>query len=217
MNLEQIENKEEKIEIAKKILDKVKDNQVIGVGSGSTVYLAVMELGKFLEEKNWNVKIIPASVEIEELCKNYKNIKIGNLLEDEIDWGFDGADEVDNNNNLLKGAGKALFREKINILSSKTTTYILADKSKFVDKLGEKHLVPIEVFPRALNYVSNELEKIGACEILYKGLTDNDNSMINAKFDDGIELDKTLENAIKLIPGVIESGLFIGLNVTVLR
>lgn len=217
MNIEQIENKEEKIEIAKKILDKVKDNQVIGVGSGTTVYLAVMELGKFLEEKNWNVKVIPASVEIEELCKSYKNMKIGNLLEDEIDWGFDGADEVDPNNNLIKGGGKALFREKINILSAKETTYILADKSKFVNKLGEKHLLPIEVFPRALNYVSNELYKIGATEILYKGLTDNDNSMINVKFAEGIELDKTLENKIKLITGVIETGLFIGLNVNVIR
>ena len=114
MDVDRIEHKEEKITLAKKILDKVKNGQTIGIGSGSTVYLAVIEIEKMLDEKNWNITVIPASDEIEELCKKSSHIKIGNLIENEIDWAFDGADEIDENNNLIKGGGKALFREKIN-------------------------------------------------------------------------------------------------------
>ena len=209
MDVDRIENKEEKITLAKKILDNVKNGQTIGIGSGSTVYLAV-------DEKNWDITVIPASDEIEELCKKSSHIKIGNLIENEIDWAFDGADEIDENNNLIKGGGKALFREKINMLSTNTTTYILVDNTKFVKKLGEKHYLPIEVFPRALKYVSDELRKIGATEIIYKGLTDNNNSIINVKFEN-TDLDETLAKQIKLITGVIESGLFCNFNITVVK
>lgn len=216
MDVDRIEHKEEKITLAKKILDKVKNGQTIGIGSGSTVYLAVIEIEKMLDEKNWDITVIPASDEIEELCKKSSHIKIGNLIENEIDWAFDGADEIDENNNLIKGGGKALFREKINMLSTNTTTYILVDNTKFVKKLGEKHYLPIEVFPRALKYVSDELRKIGATEIIYKGLTDNNNSIINVKFEN-TDLDETLAKQIKLITGVIESGLFCNFNITVVK
>ena len=206
MDVDRIEHKEEKIRLAKKILDKVKNGQTIGIGSGSTVYLAVIEIEKMLDEKNWNITVIPASDEIEELCKKSSHIKIGNLIENEIDWAFDGADEIDENNNLIKGGGKALFREKINMLSTNTTTYILVDNTKFVKKLGEKHYLPIEVFPRALKYVSDELRKIGATEIIYKGLTDNNNSIINVKFEN-TDLDETLAKQIKLITSSYEDSL----------
>ena len=83
-------------------------------------------------------------------------------------------------------------------------------------KLGEKHYLPIEVFPRALKYVSDELRKIGATEIIYKGLTDNNNSIINVKFEN-TDLDETLAKQIKLITGVIESGLFCNFNITVVK
>lgn len=218
MDINKIENKEEKIELAKKILNKIKDGQTIGAGSGTTVYLTIIEIGKMLEKNNWHITIIPASNEIENICKQYKNnIKIGNLLENEIEWGFDGADEVDENNNLLKGAGNALFREKINILNSHSTTYILADKTKFVKKLGEKHMLPIEIFPSATKYVYDQLDKIGIKDAVYKGITDNNNVMINVKFNDNVILNNELAEKIKLITGVIESGLFMNLNVKIVK
>ena len=76
--------------------------------------------------------------------------------------------------------------------------------------------MPIEVFPRALKYVSDELRKIGATEIIYKGMTDNNNSIINVKFEN-TDLDETLAKQIKLITGVIESGLFCNFNITVVK
>ena len=105
-----------------------------------------------------------------------------------------------------------MFKEKLNILSS-PKTYILADKTKFVENLGEKHPVPIEVFPSAMKYVANELTKIGATETVFRGMTDNNNAILDTRFE---KITKELEKQIKLIPGVIESGLFMGYNVEIL-
>ena len=212
MDLEKINNKEEKIQLAKKMVKHVKDGQVIGFGSGSTSYLTVMEIGKYIKERNIKIKAIPTSNEIEELCKEY-NIEVGSLVEDKIDWAFDGADEVDNNNNMIKGMGRAMFREKLNILNS-PKTYILVDKTKIVEKLGEKNPIPIEVFPSALTYVANELTKIGATETVFRGMTDNKNVILDTNFS---EIDESLEKKIKSITGVIESGLFMGYNVEIIH
>lgn len=211
MDISKMTNVEEKREVAKKILQYVKDNQTIGFGSGSTSYLATIEIGKYAKENNLHIKAIPTSNEIEELCKEY-NIEIGSLVEDKIDWAFDGADEVDPDGNLIKGMGAAMFKEKLNIISSEKT-FILVDKSKFVTELGEKHPVPIEVFPRAMKYVSEELYKLGATETVYRGMTENDNSILDTRFQ---KIDMKLEKKIKSITGVIESGLFMGYNIEVM-
>ena len=117
MDINSIENKEEKLVLAKKIAQKVKDGQTIGFGSGSTSYLAAIEIGKLTMEYGYKITAIPTSNEIEEVCKKY-NINVGNLLENDIDWCFDGADEVDENKNMIKGMGRAMFKEKLNIISS---------------------------------------------------------------------------------------------------
>ncbi len=212
MNIDEITNKEEKLKLAMRIIDKVKDGQNIGFGSGTTSYIAANEIGKKVQAENLNIIAVPTSKIIEDVCKKY-NIKIGNLLENKLDWAFDGADEVDNNNWLIKGKGAAMFKEKLNIVSS-PITYILVDDTKIVKKLGEKNPVPVEVFPSALNYVAAELEKIGATEITFRGLTENDNSILDTRFDN---IDASLEKKIKQIPGVIESGLFIDYRVEIIK
>lgn len=212
MDIEKISNIEQKQSVAKKILQFVKNNQTIGFGSGSTSYLATIEIGKLVQREKINIIAIPTSHEIEKICKQY-NIKIGNLLENDIDWAFDGADEVDNNNNMIKGMGAAMFKEKLNIVNS-PLTYILVDNTKLVNKLGEKHPIPIEVFPSAMKYVSNELTKLGATETVFRGMTENNNTILDTKFD---TISDSLEKEIKQIPGVIESGLFIGYNVKIIH
>ena len=211
MDIDKITNIEEKTKLAKLIAEKVENGQTIGFGSGSTSYLAAIEIGKKVQENGWKIKAIPTSNEIEDICKKY-GIEIGNLVEDKIDWVFDGADEVDKNNNLIKGMGAALFKEKLNILNS-PKTYILVDESKFVDYLGQNHPVPIEVFPSAMNYVANELTKLGATETLYRGMTENNNAIIDTRFE---KITTELEKKIKTIAGVIESGLFIGYNIEII-
>ena len=212
MDIDKITNKEQKLILAKIIADKVENGQTIGFGSGSTSYLSTIEIGKKVKNEGLKIKAIPTSQYIENACKEY-GIEIGNIMEDNIDWSFDGADEVDSENNMIKGMGNAMFKEKLNILQS-PKNYILIDSTKIVQKLGESHPIPIEVFPKALKYVSSELEKLGAYEIIFKGMSENQNSILHVRFND---ISKDLEKQIKSITGVIESGLFIGYNVEVIK
>lgn len=216
----EITNKEEKQKIATKIANMVKEGEVIGFGSGSTSFLAVCAIADRMKKENIKVTAIPTSHEINMLC-SYFNIPTASLLEKKPDWSFDGADEVDSNKWLIKGRGAAMFKEKLNIVNSKKT-FILVDESKFVTELGEKYPVPIECFPTSINYVKEELYKLGAKEITLRKaiskdgpvITENGNFILDVKFR---KINEELEKQIKVISGVIESGLFIGYNIQILK
>lgn len=216
----EIINREGKERVAKDIAAKMKNNDTIGVGSGSTVYIALLAMAKRIKNENLHIQVIPSSLEISMTC-----IQLGipqtTLLDKKPDWTFDGADEVDPENNLIKGRGGAMFKEKLLICNSKET-YIIVDESKFVDKLGSKFPVPIEVFPTSLPYVEQEIRTLRANDVilrLAKGkdgpiLTENGNFIIDAWFS---SINNQLEEQIKSITGVIESGLFIGYDVRILN
>jgi ribose 5-phosphate isomerase A len=212
-------NREEKQKVADEIAKKVKDGDIIGVGSGSTSYLALLAIAKKIKEEKLNIKAIPTSIEISLFCSKL-GMPLTSLYEHRPDWLFDGADEVDPNRSLIKGRGGAMFKEKL-LLSSSPLNYILVDGSKMVDKLGTNFPVPIEVFPQALLHVEEELKRIGANSLVLrpaKGkdgpvITENGNLILDARFD---EIDRDMEQKIKSITGIVESGLFIGYNIEVL-
>jgi ribose 5-phosphate isomerase A len=212
-------NLEGKQKVANEIATRVKDGDILGVGSGSTVYVALVAIAKRIKEEGLKVKAIPTSVEISLFCAKL-GIPLTTLFENKPDWLFDGADEVDPDKNLIKGRGGAMFKEKL-LISSSAKNYIIVDDSKLVKKLGTNFPVPIEVFPTALLHVEEELKKIGAGELLLrpaKGkdgpiITENGNLILDARFHD---IGKDMEHAIKSITGVIESGLFINYNVEIL-
>ena len=171
-----------------------------------------------MEKEKISITAIPTSVEIEMICEHLK-IPTTTIKAKKPDWGFDGADEVDLNGNLIKGRGAAMFREKLNMLNS-PKTYILVDNSKKVDKLGKNFPIPVECNINSVNYVKQELKKIGAIETKIRMakekdgpvITENGNLIVDARFNN---IDNTLEHKIKLITGVIESGIFMGYNVEV--
>jgi ribose 5-phosphate isomerase A len=213
-------NLEGKQKVADEIAVKVKDGDILGVGSGSTVYVALLAIAKRIKEEKLNVKAIPTSIEISMFCARL-GIPLTTLYEYKPDWLFDGADEVDPNKSLIKGRGGAMFKEKL-LISSSPVNYIIVDDSKLVKKLGTNFPVPIEVFPQALLHVEEELRKIGANSLQIrpaKGkdgpiITENGNMVFDVHFDD---IDDDMEVKIKSITGVIESGLFIGYNVEILK
>jgi ribose 5-phosphate isomerase A len=212
-------NLEGKQKVADIIAAKVKDGDILGVGSGSTVYVALLAIAKRIKEEKLTIKAIPTSIEISLFCSKL-GIPLTTLYENKPDWLFDGADEVDPNRSLIKGRGGAMFKEKL-LISSSPVNYIIIDDSKQVKKLGTNFPVPIEVFPAALLHVEDELRKIGANSLLIrpaKGkdgpvITENGNLVLDAHFDD---IDNNMEIKIKSITGVIESGLFINYNVDIL-
>ena len=220
IEVDNIKNLEEKKKVAEKVAGKVQDNQTIGFGSGTTSYLATIAIADKVKKENLKITAIPTSFEIKMLC-TYLDIPTANLSEKKPDWSFDGADEVNSNNWLIKGKGGAMFKEKLNIINS-PITYILIDNSKRVSYLGEKNKVPVEIYPDAINYVKEELIKLNAKEIIVRQavnkagpvITENGNLILDVSFK---SITQTLEKRIKSISGVLESGLFIGYNVEIIE
>jgi ribose 5-phosphate isomerase A len=208
-----------KQKVAEEIAAKVKDGDVLGVGSGSTVYMALLAIAERIKAERLNVLAIPTSLEISMFCTKL-GIPLTSLFEHKPDWLFDGADEVDPNNSLIKGRGGAMFKEKL-LISSSPVNYIIVDDSKIVDKIGTNFPIPIEVFPQALLHVETELTKLGASSIVIrpaKGkdgpiISENNNMILDCRFK---EVPNTMERDIKSITGVIESGLFIGYDLNFL-
>ena len=216
---DKIINLEGKQKVAEKIAEKVKDGDVLGVGSGSTVYLALIAISDKIKTEKLNIKAIPTSIEISMFCAKL-GLPLTSMMEYRPDWLFDGADEVDPQNSLIKGRGGAMFKEKL-LISSSPVNYIIVDDSKIVKKLGTNFPVPIEVFPSAILHVEEELSKLGAYSLslrLAKGkdgpvITENGNLILDARFN---EIGSDLEIKIKAVTGVIESGLFIKYNVEII-
>ncbi|WP_026693978.1 ribose 5-phosphate isomerase A [Peribacillus kribbensis] len=214
-----ISNKEQKEAVAEKVAQRVKDGDVIGVGSGSTSFLALQAISRKVKNEGLTVTAVPTSQEVSNAC-SILGIPTSTLLNVRPDWAFDGADEVDGQKNLIKGRGGALFAEKL-VMKSSPENYILVDESKFVTRLGEKFAVPIEVDPRAIHLVEEELLKYKAREITQRMavskdgpvITEAGNLILDVRFE---EIGSGFEKEIKSIPGVIETGLFMGYNVEIL-
>ena len=216
-----VENKEEKQKLAIRMAKRVKDGEVIGFGSGTTSYLTILEIAKIVKEKQINIKAIPTSTIIEKLC-NELNIETTTLDNNKPDWCFDGADEIDNHNWLIKGMGAALYKEKLNMKNS-NENYILVDESKFVERLGEKHPIPIECEISKVEEIKEKVKGLGATKVEIKKsnisnneylVTDNGNYILHAWFD---KIEANLEEELLKIDGIVESGLFIGYDIIVVK
>jgi ribose 5-phosphate isomerase A len=134
-----------------------------------------------------------------------------------LDVTIDGADQIDPNLNLIKGMGAALAREKI-VASTSKHNIIIADANKKVTTLGQNNQpIPIEILPFAIAPVQRRILAAGGKPIIREAknklgpvITDNGNAIIDAFFGN-INNPAELEKELKLIPGVVETGLFINL------
>jgi len=195
----------------------VKDGFVVGLGSGSTAAYAIEALGERIKREKLSLLAVPTSYQAFLLAVKC-GIAVTTLDEHPvIDVTIDGADQIDAKLNLIKGMGAALAREKI-VASASKMNIIIADESKKVRVLGEKgHPVPVEVLPFAITTVKRRIEAVGGKAVLREGkgklgpvITDNGNAIIDASFGP-IDNVAELEKKLKMIPGVVETGLFIGL------
>ena len=215
----EISNREEKQKVADKIASMVKDGDIIGVGSGSTAYLALLKIADRIRTEQLHIHAIPTSQEIKMACAKL-GIPLTSLLEHKPNWTFDGADEIDPNHNMIKGRGGAMFKEKL-LISSSPQTFIIADPSKMVSKLGSRFPVPVEIFPDALIHADQALRSLSPVDIklrMAQGkdgpiITENGNLILDVWFNN---IPDNLENAIKSITGVIESGLFMHYEVNII-
>jgi ribose 5-phosphate isomerase A len=195
----------------------VEEGFFVGLGSGSTAAYAIEEIGKRIKREGLRVSGVPTSYQAFMLAVKY-GVPITSLEEHPtLDLTIDGADQVDEELNLIKGMGGALAREKI-VASASRRLIIVADESKKVKILGENnHPVPIEVLPIAAPVVICKIKELGGKPILREGtkkvgpvITDNGNVIIDADFG-LIRKPAERERKLKSLAGVVETGLFVGM------
>lgn len=191
-------------------LKMVKNNFVIGLGSGRAATAIVRLLSSHLKKNRISIKAIPTSLQIkmEAEKKGIPTIEPDQI--DHIDLVFDGADQIDAKGNMIKGGGGALLREKI-LISIAKKVVIIADESKFVKKLNRS--VPVEVHQFARNVAAIQIRKYGGkphMRLLDRGypfVTENGNIILDCEFGK-ISNPRELARKIIEIPGVIEVGIF---------
>lgn len=199
---------------ARAAIEHIETDQVIGIGSGSTIEYFIKLLRQRMLAEELKIAAIPTSYQSAFLLIQ-NQIPLTTLNEHpEFEVAVDGADEIDSALNLIKGAGAALTQEKI-VDSMAKKFIVIADESKLVKKLGEKMPIPIEIIPAALACVTKRLsaytEEFSLREAVKKlgpVITDNGNFIIDARIKD-IENPKILALELKGIPGVVENGLFV--------
>ncbi len=194
----------------------VRNGQVIGLGSGSTAAYAIQEIGKLIRRRKWRILGVPTSHQAFLLSVEC-GIQVTTLEEhSNLDVTIDGADQIDPDLNMIKGMGGALAREKV-VASASKQLVIIADETKLVKKLGTNHPVPVEVLPSASVIVVSKIHRLGGKPVLRLGtgkvgpvVTDNGNFILDVLMKKTENLEE-LDLKIKSIPGVVETGLFIGL------
>lgn len=206
------------MELKKKVgyraAELVKDGDIVGLGTGSTTHYFIEKLGKRIKEEEMEIKGIPTSYQSFLLAKD-SGITITTLEEYSIDIAVDGADEVDNQLNLIKGGGAAHTLEKI-VDESADRFVVIVDDSKIVETLG-KFPVPLEVIPEARRTVSDHVKKYNGIPVLRMAerkdgpvITDNGNFILDVNFG-SVEDPEYLEKELNSIPGVVENGIFAGI------
>lgn len=188
----------------------VKDGMLVGLGSGTTVMQAV----RILAGRKPEATFVSSSVMIGRLAGEL-GLKLGSLDDfPRLDLMIDGANEIDQNFNMIKGGGGAHTREKI-VASAAKKVVIVVDRTKLVRRLGERMPVPVEVLPFAHKFTMSKLAGLGGKPELRMTsagapfVTDNGNYLIDVKFVK-ITRPAELETSINRLPGVVENGLFVG-------
>jgi len=217
----------ELIELGKKnaankaVEENIEEGMILGIGSGSTVVYAVKKIAEINKSKNLDLKCIPTSFQSHQLIVENGLTLVSLDQYPVIDLDIDGADEIDASLNLIKGGGGCLVQEKI-IASASKKLVIIADYTKKSEILGENwHKgVPIEIIPLALVPIMMKLEKLNGKPVLRMAkakagpvVSDNGNFIIDVDFG-LIENPLDLNLKILQIPGVVDSGLFLGMAQT---
>jgi ribose 5-phosphate isomerase A len=198
-------------------VDLIKAEMAVGLGSGTTVYWLIQELGKRVSE-GLHITAVPTSAKTANLAR-----AAGIVLSDldsisSLSLTIDGADEIDPRGQLIKGGGGALLQEKI-VAAASAELIIIADGSKFVRQLG-KFPLPVEVIPFGYQQVKEKILNRGLCKnitLRKQGnevfITDHHHYILDCEFEK-IANAEELNTSLHLIPGVVETGLFISMATT---
>lgn len=197
---------------AEKATEDVRSGMIVGLGTGSTVYYALLKLGAMVRE-GLDIIGIPTSEGTEKIAFAQKIPLTTLATHPTIDLTIDGADEVDAHLNLIKGGGAALVREKI-IANASKEILIVVDESKVSRVLGTTFSLPVEIVRFGWEATQTEVNRICGKSTLRQNtshdklITDNGNYILDCHFD-GIPAPQAVEMQLNNIPGVVENGIFV--------
>lgn len=202
---------------AERAVDFVEEGMRVGLGTGSTARLFLEALAARRGRGELaDIVGVPTSVDTEERARAL-GIPLTSLEQvTTLDLVVDGADEVDGELRLIKGLGGALLWEKI-VASAADRMVVMVDDSKLVERLGAKGPLPVEVVPFGWPVHVPALGELGAeAELRTRPdgapfVTDGGHYILDCRFPDGISDPEALERALQARPGVVETGLFLGM------
>ncbi len=197
----------QKMQAAEEASKLIHDGMTVGLGTGSTVahLLAILQ-GKLRELRN--VRWVATSEDTARKCAEM-GISTDSDLETPLDLDIDGADEADLEGNLIKGGGGALLREKIVARNSRNVIIIVDSGKLKKDGIGDFG-IPVAISPHLMTLTLRNLEELGGkCTLRGNGnyRTDDGNAIADCHFGK-VKHPELLEARIKLIPGVVEVGIF---------
>ncbi|HSI38783.1 MAG TPA: ribose-5-phosphate isomerase RpiA [Methylotenera sp.] len=195
----------------------VKNDMLVGLGTGSTANYFIEELARRQVEEGLKVTTVASSTISAQKAQALQLPIVALEHISSIDLYVDGADEITPDRTLLKGRGSDLVKEKL--LAKAATQFIaVADESKLVDYIGQNFLIPIEVIPFAWQLAKRSLASLGGQGDLRPNaakdgfwVTSHGSYVLDMKFDKELDA-KTLNDLISNTPGVVEHGIFYGLT-----
>ncbi len=195
----------------------IQEGMTLGLGTGSTVSYVLQRLAERIRAGHLNgVRGVPTSQATRVQARELGIPLVGLEGVAALDLTIDGADEVDPGFVLVKGGGGALLREKV-VASISRREVIVVSPDKLVERLADRFPLPIEVVPFARPVVARALAELGFQPTPRRGKvrglfrTDNGNSILDARFPGGLDDPAEMERRIAMIPGVVASGLFVGM------
>lgn len=196
--------------LAARAIELVPDGAIVGLGSGRAATAFLRMLARATSARA--IRGVPTSETTARLARELGVALVG-LDEAAIDLTVDGADEVDPDLNLIKGYGGALVRERI-VAAASRRQVILVESEKLVPVLGSRGRLPVEVVPFGLALAQRRLEDLGCRPELRTVdgrpfVSDNGNRIVDCAVKP-IENPAALERDIRAIPGVVDTGLFLG-------
>jgi ribose 5-phosphate isomerase A len=204
--------------IYERALEFVREGSTIGLGSGRAADEFIRLLGACVKA-GFRVAGVPTSQASARLAQSL-GIPLVSLEEGmPLAVTIDGADEVDPHLDLIKGYGRALVREKV-VAAASTKLVILVGPGKEVPVLGSRGKLPVEVVPFAMPLCKKRLKELGCDPVLYEAdgkpfLTDNGNAILDCRVG-AILLPPEFDAQLRAVPGVVGTGLFVGMADTVL-
>jgi len=198
---------------ALKAVEYVKDGMIVGLGTGSTARHMVLALGEKVKA-GMKLRAVATSQETAALARQAGIALIDSENRWTIDVAIDGADQVDPRFNLIKGGGGALLKEKI-VAASAKQFIVLVDYTKQVPVLGGPFPLPVEVIPFGWGSTAREIEALTNSRVVLRErngapfTTEAGNVIVDVHIA-RIDQPRDLEIALNQIPGVVETGLFVG-------